>query len=210
MSAAPSRASSFLSHWVKLPSPGGSPYTTTSTTPPRVSPSLRAASTSAIIRALVSASAQRTGSSSMRARSAGSGTGVPSGTATEPSATTCETISTPRACASSFRATSPSATRAAVSRALARSRMGRASACPNFCMPARSAWPGRGRVSGALRACSSSSSRETGSGDMTVSHLGHSVLPTRMATGPPSVTPCRTPPVSSTSSCSNFIRAPRP
>src|SRR6202020_1439006 len=50
----------------------------------------------------------------------------------------------------------------------------------------------------------------TGSGDMTVSHLGHSVLPTRMATGPPSVTPCRTPPVSSTSSCSNFIRAPRP
>ena len=45
---------------------------------------------------------------------------------------------------------------------------------------------------------------------MTVSHLGHSVLPTRMATGLPSVRPCRTPPVISTSSCSNFIRAPRP
>ncbi len=152
MSAAPSRASSFLSHWVKLPSPGGSPYTTTSTTPPSVSPSLRAASTSATIRADVAASAQRTGSSSIRGRSAGAGGGVPSGTVTEPSATTCETISTPSACSSILLATSPSATRAAVSRALARSRTGLASVCPNFCMPARSAWPGRGRVSGALRA----------------------------------------------------------
>jgi len=40
--------------------------------------------------------------------------------------------------------------------------------------------------------------------------LGHSVLPTRIATGLPSVTPCRTPAVISASSCSNFIRAPRP
>ncbi len=80
MSAPASRASSFLSHWVKLPRPGGSPYTTTSTTPPRVSPSLRAASTSAIMRALVSGSAQRTGSASTRARSAGAGSGVSSGT----------------------------------------------------------------------------------------------------------------------------------
>src|SRR6204780_307529 len=77
-------------------------------------------------------------------------------------------------------------------------------------MPARSAWPGRGLVSGAFLACSASSAALTGSGDITVSHLGHSVLAIRIATGPPSVTPCRTPPVISTSSCSNFIRAPRP
>ena len=82
-------------------------------------------------------------------------------------------------------ATAPSATRAAVSRALARSSTGRASSKPYFCMPTRSAWPGRGRVSGALRARPASSSASTGSADITVSHLGHSVLPTRTAIGPP-------------------------
>ena len=107
-------------------------------------------------------------------------------------------------------ATRPSATRAAVSRALARSRIGRASSKPYFCMPTRSAWPGRGRVSAALRASASSSTGSTGSADITFSHLGHSVLPTMSATGPPWVSPWRTPPVIVTSSCSNFIRAPRP
>jgi hypothetical protein len=48
-------------------------------------------------------------------------------------------------------ATSPSATRAAVSRAEARSRIGRASPKAYFCIPTRSACPGRGRVSGRLR-----------------------------------------------------------
>ena len=43
-------------------------------------------------------------------------------------------------------------------------------------MPVKSAWPGRGRVSGALRARSSSWAGSTGSADITVSHLGHSVL----------------------------------
>ena len=44
-----------------------------------------------------------------------------------------------------------------------------------------------------------------------VSHFGHSaLLPTRIATGPPWVSPWRTPPRICTSSCSNFIRAPRP
>src|SRR5664280_1557767 len=47
------------------------------------------------------------------------------------------------------------ATRAAVSRAEARSSTGRASSKPYLRIPARSAWPGRGRVSGALRARSS-------------------------------------------------------
>ena len=84
-------------------------------------------------------------------------------------------------------ATAPSATRAAVSRALARSRTGRASSKPYFCMPARSAWPGRGRVSGALRASPASTAGVDRVGDMTCSHFGHSVLPIRMATGPPRV-----------------------
>ena len=107
--------------------------------------------------------------------------------ATEPSSITCETMSMPSACLISAFATTPTATRAAVSRALARSRIGRASVWPYFCMPARSAWPGRGRVSGALRACAASSSGSTGSAAITVSHLGHSELPTRIATGLPRV-----------------------
>ena len=107
-------------------------------------------------------------------------------------------------------ATRPRATRAAVSRAEARSRIGRASSKSYFCMPTRSACPGRGRVSAALRASASSSTGSTGSADMTFSHLGHSVLPTWMATGPPWVSPWRTPPMTVTSSASNFIRAPRP
>ena len=77
-------------------------------------------------------------------------------------------------------------------------------------MPARSAWPGRGRVSGALRARPAISSGSTGSAAITVSHFGHSVLPMRIATGPPWVSPCRMPPMTSSSSASNFIRAPRP
>ena len=51
--------------------------------------------------------------------------------------------------AASWRA-APAATRAAVSRALARSSTSRASVKPYFCMPARSAWPGRTWVSGSL------------------------------------------------------------
>ena len=87
-------------------------------------------------------------------------------------------------------ATAPSATRAAVSRALARSSTGRASSKPYFCMPTRSACPGRGRVSGALRASPAELlGRRPGRRDITVSHFGHSVLPIRMATGPPSVAP---------------------
>ena len=56
----------------------------------------------------------------------------------------------PTACSRKLLATRPSATRAAVSRAEARSRIGRASSKPYFCMPTRSAWPGRGRVSGGV------------------------------------------------------------
>ncbi len=156
MSAPASRASSRRSPCTCEPSPTGTPCATTSTTPPRVSPSLCAWSICATIASLAAASRQRTGSASSRATSPGSGT-VPYGACAAPSSTTCETISTPVVSRRYERATVPSATRAAVSRAEARSRTGRASSKPYFCMPARSAWPGRGRVRGALRAdCSSS------------------------------------------------------
>ncbi len=126
ISAPASRASSRRSQWVKLPSPGGSPKASTSTTPPRVSPSLRAASISATMAWLVVGSAHRTGSASMAALSCGPGREL-SGARTGPIATTWLRISTPSTWLSRRRATSPTATRAAVSRALARSRMGRAS-----------------------------------------------------------------------------------
>ena len=106
----------------------------------------------------------------------------------------CDTTSAPRTARRNCCASAPSATREAVSRAEARSSTGRASSKPYFWMPARSACPGRGRVSGALRARLARISGSTGSADMICSHFGHSVLPISMATGPPSVRPCRTPP----------------
>ncbi len=82
---------------------------------------------------------------------------------------------------SSALATLPAATRAAVSRADARSSTSRASAKPYFCMPARSAWPGRGRVR--------TRSGVPGSGDISSVHFGHSVLAISIAIGDPSVRP---------------------
>ena len=140
------------------------------------------------IAALAPGSRQRTGSASMAGRSPTAGTrpvgrdrGAEGDDVGQHLGPDCLRAGTP--CA-----TAPRATRAAVSRALARSSTGRASSKPYFCIPTRSAWPGRGRVSGALRASPSSCSAATGSGDITTSQLGHSLLPIRMATGPPCVT----------------------
>ncbi len=72
-----------------------------------------------------------------------------------------------------------------------------------FCMPARSAWPGRGVVSGL--------EVRPGAGDISSVHFfSHSLLAIWMATGEPSVRPWRTPPIRVTSSCSKRIRGPRP
>ncbi len=145
----------------------------------------------------------------MASRSAGVGSG-PSTASASPMLTTWLITSAPITWRRKFCARVPSATRAAVSRAEARSSTGRASSKPYFCMPARSAWPGRGRVNGALRARPARTSGSTGSLAMITFHLGHSVLATWTAIGPPIVNPCRTPPRIVTTSCSNFIRAPRP
>ena len=91
----------------------------------------------------------------------------------------------PHVCCKNARATAPSATRAAVSRALARSKIARASSKSYFCIPTKSACPGRGRLSGALRPKSLISSSGTGSADMTFSHLGHSEFATWIEIGPP-------------------------
>ena len=76
-------------------------------------------------------------------------------------------------------ASAPAATRAAVSRALARSSTLRASSKPYFCIPTRSAWPGRGWCSGF--------SVTPGAGDISSCHFGHSVLWITIETGEPSV-----------------------
>ena len=106
-------------------------------------------------------------------------------------------------------ATAPRATRAAVSLAEARSKTGLLSRNPYFCIPVKSACPGLGLVRASALAPVSWSASTT-SGDITCSHLGHSVFAIVMAIGPPMVLPCRTPPVKETSSSSSFILAPRP
>ena len=89
-------------------------------------------------RADVAGSKQRSGSASSASTSSGVGSGDPSGTRTVP----IESVWVTRRMPSSprnARATAPSATRAAVSRALARSSTLRASSKSYFCMPTRSA-----------------------------------------------------------------------
>src|SRR5437764_1441434 len=61
MSACASRPSSFRSHWAWLPSPGGRPVTTVSTTPPSVSPLRLHSSIRSMMRRSASGSAMRTG-----------------------------------------------------------------------------------------------------------------------------------------------------
>ena len=126
--------------------------------PPRQSPSLAAALISATIAASAPASKQRTSDSSTAARSAGPGRSA----AFERTAAHLDDVGDDRRCrarASSSLASVPAATRAAVSRAEARSSTSRASVKPYFCMPARSAWPGRTWVSGAAVGPSSAAGR---------------------------------------------------
>ena len=93
--------------------------------------------------ALASGSRQRTGDSSTPAKSSGSSSGR-AGARTALIWITCEKTRTPSSRRNAL-ASAPPATRAAVSRALARSSTSRTSLRPNFIAPARSACPGRGR-----------------------------------------------------------------
>ena len=165
-----------------LPKPTGRPYVSTSTMPPRLSPSLAAASISAIMFCSAALLKHRTGDSSIRGVSLGPGRSGESFVAA-PRPTTCDTMSTP-ICLSSSLASAPATTRALVSRALARSSTSRASTKSYFCIPTRSACPGRGCVSGFLVA--------PGWGDISscqTSLRNHSVFLMSTATGEPSVRP---------------------
>ena len=158
----PMRPSRRSSHETCEPSPGASPNARSSKTPPSDSLRLRSTLISSTIARLASASRQRTGDSSTAAKSS-KRRSPRSGARTEPICVTCETTSTPSARRNAF-ASAPPATRAAVSRALARSSTLRTSVKPNFHTPARSAWPGRGR-------CTSGTSASTGHGFMRSSQL---------------------------------------
>ena len=135
----------------------------TSNLPPSDSFSFRNRSISATIASEVAASRQRTGESSTSPKSSGRRSSC-SGAATEAIWITWLKTLTPTADRNPL-AIDPAATRAAVSRALARSRTLRTSRWPNLSAPARSAWPGRGR-------CDSSTSASTGQGFIRSSQFG--------------------------------------
>ncbi len=190
----------------------------TSKAPPIVSPASLARSMAAIIRCSTSASTQRSGLSSGSAAARSNVTAVPAGRAASPRTKTWLVMLAP-ARASNCLAMAPAATRAAVSRALARSRTSRTSVRPYLATPARSACPGRGRVTGERRAPPPSTT-----GGSLFSPLSALSAPTRIvycqfgqsrfsisiAIGPPIVSPARTPDSTSARSDSIAMRRPRP
>ena len=192
----------------------GAPWTTTSNTPPTVSPADRASSIRAIMAASASGSGQRSGeasaSSRVRVQRAGS-------TATPPTSAVNDQTSIPSS-RRNARATPPTATRAAVSRADERSRTLRTSSKPYLRAPARSAWPGRTAVialarllpSSAIAASSAASSSERGPTCITRVQFAQSRLATSSRIGDPRVNPWRTPERIRAWSCSMAWRAPRP
>ncbi|MEI2711298.1 MAG: hypothetical protein V9E96_20145 [Chitinophagaceae bacterium] len=163
-----------------------------------MSPSGFAALIAATIASPDAALAQRTGSFSTASQSICSGT-----SARTPA---IESVwlrkLTPNSPSSRF-ATAPTATRAAVSRALARSSTFRTSSNPYFSAPGRSAWPGRIRVTRSI-------SVSTGSTAIFSVQFTQSRFWIQSASGEPSVNPCRTPDMISAWSDSIFIRPPRP
>src|SRR5437588_1053057 len=154
------------------------------------------------MRSAAAGSAHRTGEPSMASSSPGVGN-ARSPTDADPIRTTWERTWIPSSARNALQKY-PSPTRVAVSRALARSRMSRASSAPYFCIPARSACPGRGRVS-----------RSDGSGSPNGAirsryFCSHSALAIVRAIGAPSVRPWRSPPRTSKASRSRLWRPLRP
>ena len=147
ITAAASAASRRRSQWTYDPSPIGAPWTTTSNTPPTVSPFERASSILSIIAASATGSGQRSGeaSASSRGRVALAGS-----SATPPTSAVYDQTSMPSS-RRNARATPPAATLAVVSRADERSSALRTSLKPYLSEPARSACPGRTRVIGWAR-----------------------------------------------------------
>ncbi len=205
MRACASRPSSRRSQCVCVPKPTGAPRTSTSKTPPTDVPRACASSIRAIMPRAAAGSAQRTGDSSA-CRRISSTDRAPVSARTPPISITWLTtrISNSR---SRHLHTLPTATRLAVSRADARSRTLRRSRWSYLRPPARSAWPGLGRVIGGRSAFSSAAAA---SGAMVTFQFSQSRFWIRRLMGLPSVFPWRTPPRICTASFSIFIRPPRP
>ena len=108
------------------------------------------------------------------------------GTFTDPIWTTWESTPIPTSARNALQH-APTATRAAVSRALARSKTLRTSSNPYFWAPTRSAWPGRGRV----RRASGSSAPSTAI--RSAYFASNSTFGIVIATGAPRLLPWRTP-----------------
>ena len=215
MTAPASAASRRRSQWTWLPRPIGTPVAIASKTPPAVSPAARASSMRAIIRSSAAASGQRSGLASVSSRDRVAAAGS---SATPATSAVNDQTSMP-SWASSARATAPAATRAAVSRAEARSSTLRTSPNPYFTAPARSAWPALRCVIGmaflspasAIAASSEACSSVSGSICMTRVQLTQSRFRRSSRIGDPMVRPWRTPPSISARSCSmDVLRAPRP
>ena len=161
--------------------------------PPTVFPASRASLIRATIRSSAAGSGQRSGlssdSSRVRVQACGS-------TATPPTSAVKDQMSMPSAWRSAF-ATPPAATRAAVSRADARSSTLRTSSKPYLSAPARSACPGRTRVTGmerfvpsaALAASSAACSALSGSDCITRVQFSQSRFSIKRRIGEPSVRP---------------------
>ena len=153
------------------------------------------------MRGSASRSATRTSEASTASQSIAPSGGAAS---TSPIAIVCECTSTPIS-ASIARAIAPAPTRIAVSRALERSRIWRTSSSWYFCVPARSAWPGRSSVTRSTSSSTSSVAMRTRQ-----LALSWSLLRSQRAIGEPIVSPWRTPEVISARSVSICWRLPRP
>ena len=110
---------------------------------------------------------------------------------------------------SSWRAMAPAATRAAVSRALARSSTSRMSVRSYLMAPARSACPGRGRVTTG-RSVPEAPAGASSSACIVCCQFSQSLLRISSEIGEPSVSPARTPDRISALSDSIAMRRPRP
>ena len=199
MSAPASRPSSRRSHCTCEPSPAGSPRTTISKMPPRVSPAAFAASMRAFMRTAASGSQQLR--SALFVTPMSSSRIAARFTASPPISVTCDATVIPSS-RSSAPQTAPTATRMVVSRALDRSRMSRASVRSYFNTPVRSACPGRTAVTFAPAGAPKGSMRSV--------QFSKSRLTTCKVSGEPRVSPNRIPESTVTRSVSIFMRSPRP
>ena len=194
ISAPASRESRRRSQWTCEPRPGGRPWTTTSTTPPRVSPSLWAWSI-ALDHRCAGLGVEAAHRVVVEARHVvGLGPEPGRRRARRRARSTWETIRAPTACSRKLLAhpAERHPGRGLAGRGALEDRAGLVEVVLLHAGQVGVAGPRPGQRGVAGQRLELAGS--TGSADITFSHLGHSVLPISIATGPPRVSPCRTPP----------------